>query len=208
MNNRILIVDDHPAINMAVKLLLASEGFDVIAETDNGADALKMVEALCPSAIILDIGIPAVDGLTVIRQIVAKQLPVKIIVLTGLPPHHLAERCKKMGAHGFINKHNHLSELVSAVRAVRRDEIYFPDLMSPPAQSHRDLHERALLERLSAREFRVMQQLAQGMGNKEIAQYMQLSDKTISTYKTRLLLKLNVASLIELYALAKRNGVV
>src|SRR5476649_281305 len=156
MNNRILIVDDHPAISMAIKLLLASEGFDVIAETDNGADALKLVEEFCPSTMILDIGIPAVDGLTVIKSIVARQLPVKIIVLTGLPPNHLAERCKKMGAHGFISKHDDLCELVNAVRAVRKDEEYFSKLTTPSQQIPRDSDEGALLERLSVREFRVM----------------------------------------------------
>src|SRR5471030_464058 len=127
MNNRIVIADDHPAISMTVRLLLASEGFDVVAEVDNGADALAMVETLDPSILILDIGIPVIDGLTVIRKIVASQLPVKIVVLTGLPPGHVWRRCKELGAHGFVSKQSDLSELVNAIRAVRAHGEYFPD---------------------------------------------------------------------------------
>ncbi|MFJ2713265.1 response regulator [Pseudomonas sp. NPDC087346] len=208
MNNRILIVDDHPVVTLAIRLLLASEGFDVVAEVDNGADALEKVEALCPSIIILDIGIPVIDGLTVINRIVAKQLPVKIIVLTGLPPAHLVKRCRQLGAHGFVSKQNELAEVVYAVRAVRAHQEYFPDLCIVPVHGNQASREHELLELLSGREFGVMQQLLLGMSNRAIAQSMLLSDKTVSTYKTRLLHKLNVSDVVGLYALAKRNGLV
>lgn len=207
MNNRVLIAEDHPAIRMAVKLLLASEGFDVVAETDNGADALELVEALCPSTLILDIGIPVVDGLEVINKVVAKHLPVKIIVLTGLSHNYLADRCRQMGAHGFVGKQSELSELVNAVRVVRSDEEYFPCLSPRLHKPVKAPSDSDLLQRLSTREFRVMQHLVQGFSNKEIAESLLLNTKTVSTYKTRLLLKLNVSSLVDLYSLAKRNGV-
>ncbi|MGR2708150.1 response regulator [Pseudomonas sp. AU10] len=131
MNNRILIVDDHPAIVMTLKLLLASEGFDVIADANNGADALRMAEELRPSIMILDIGIPVIGGLAVIANIVAKKLPIKTIVLTGLPPDYLAARCRSLGAHGFVSKKSDLSEMVNAIRAVRMDDEFFPDLKGP-----------------------------------------------------------------------------
>src|SRR5471032_258842 len=196
MNNRIVIADDHPAISMTVRLLLASEGFDVVAEVDNGADALAMVETLDPSILILDIGIPVIDGLTVIRKIVASQLPVKIVVLTGLPPGHVWRRCKELGAHGFVSKQSDLSELVNAIRAVRAHGEYFPDAGLTQGQPC-GAGESAALELLSVREIGVMQQLLLGMSNKEIAQSLQLNDKTVSTYKKRLLQKLNVGSLLE-----------
>lgn len=207
MNNRILIVDDHPAIVMTLKLLLASEGFDVIAEADNGADALRMAEELRPSIMILDIGIPVIGGLAVIANIVAKKLPIKTIVLTGLPPDYLAARCRSLGAHGFVSKKSDLSEMVNAIRAVRMDDEFFPDLRGPQSVYACHPNERVSLQRLSVREYRVMEQLVQGMRNKDIAEEMQLSEKTISTYKCRILEKLNLASLLDLYALAKRTGV-
>ncbi|WP_445177504.1 response regulator [Pseudomonas sp. McL0111] len=208
MNNRILIVDDHPAVRMAVQLLLASEGFYVVAETDNGVDALELIETLRPSILILDIGILMVDGLTVISRIVEKKFPVKVIVLTGLPSSHLAERCRQIGAQGFVSKQNELSELVHAIRAVRANQQYFPSLSDVVRRSTYPAGEGELLTRLSVREYRVMQQLVQGLNNKEIADSMQLSNKTVSTYKKRLFDKLNVNALVELYALAKRNGIV
>lgn len=208
MNNKILILDDHPAVRMTIRLLLASEGFDIVAEIGNGADALDLIEQFRPSTVILDIGVPVVDGLTVISQIVAKKLPVKIIVLTGQSPKHLAARCRQMGAHGLVSKQDELSEVVHAVRAVRTNEEYFPHLSCLPYRPGSGAEEAELLEQLSSREFRVMQQLVQGLSNKEIADCMLLNSKTVSTYKRRLFLKLNVNSLVELYALARRNYLV
>ncbi|WP_409319252.1 response regulator [Pseudomonas sp. KCJK9016] len=208
MNNRVLIVDDHPALRMAISLLLASEGFDVVAETDNGADALKLTWELAPSTLILDIGIPVVDGLRVISELVRKRLPVKIIVLTGLAQNQLAERCRRLGAHGFVSKQSELSELVNAIRAVRANEAYFPGLAAAGNAPDVVVTEYCLLARLSMREFRIMQHLVQGMSNKQIAEAMLLNSKTVSTYKTRLLYKLNLGSVVDLYAFAQRNGVV
>jgi len=208
MNNRILVVDDHPALRMAVQLVLASEGFDVVAGTDSGLQALELIETLNPSIVILDINIYAVDGLTVISRVVAKRLPVKIIVLTGLPGDHLAERCRQLGAEGFVSKQNELHELVDAVKAIRANVQYFPSLSRMPRLPRVPAHGCIPFEQLSLREFRVMQLLVQGMNNKEIAESMLLSSKTISTYKKRLYLKLKVKSLVELYGLARQNAVV
>ncbi|MFL1501606.1 response regulator [Pseudomonas sp. S191] len=206
MNNRIIIVDDHPAICLAVRLLLASEGYDVVAEVNNGADALRLVEELNPAIMVLDIGIPVVDGFTVIRRVVAKDLPVKIVVLTGLPSGHLVTRCRQLGAPGFVNKQNELGELVHAIRAVRSQHKYFPDLRIPPRGQRHELGEHGLIELLSNREFGIMQQLLQDMSNKEIAGHLLLSQKTVSTYKARLLRKLNLRSVVDLFEFAKRNG--
>lgn len=208
MNNRILIVDDHPVIRMAIQLTLSSEGYDVIGEADNGADALELIDKVCPSTLILDIGIPVIDGLTVIRKIVEKRLLLKIIVLTGQPSRHLAWRCRKMGAHAFLSKQSQHSELIDAVRAVQNNKKYYPNIPRPEERPDCTTHENEQLQRLSAREFRVMQQLLEGMKNKDIATTMLLSAKTISTYKTRIYQKLNINNLIDLHSIAKRNELV
>lgn len=208
MNNRILIVDDHPVIRMAIQLTLASEGYDVIGETDNGADALALIERICPSTVILDIGIPVIDGLTVIRKIMEKRLLVKIIVLTGQPSRHLAWRCRKMGAHAFLSKQSQHSELSHAVRAVQSNKRYYPDIPCPTESLGCTTYENEQLQRLSVREFRVMQQLLQGMRNKDIASTMLLNTKTISTYKTRIYQKLNINNLIDLQSIARRNDLI
>lgn len=208
MDNRIFIVDDHPVIRMAIQLTLTSEGYDVIGEADNGADALEFIEKFCPSTLILDIGIPVIDGLTVIRTIAKKNLPVKVVVLTGLPSRHLAWRCRKMGAHAFISKQTQHSELAYAVRTVQNNKKYYPDIPCPEERPDSTTHEHEQLQRLSACEFRVMQQLLQGMKNKDIASAMLLSPKTTSTYKTRIYQKLQINNLIDLHSIAKRNDLI
>lgn len=207
MDNQVVIVDDHPAIRMSVRLLLEGEGYKVIGEAASGGDALDLIQTLKPGTVILDIGLPAVDGLTVISRLVAQHLPVKIIVLTAQLSNHIAIRCMEAGAHGFVNKHDDLCQLVNAIRTVGSGYNYFPDhtFCLTRRDGSKD-HDEELLKTLSTRELGVLQQLAQGLNNKQIAERMSLSSKTVSTYKTRLLLKLNASTLLDLYELAKRNG--
>lgn len=209
MNNQVVIVDDHPLVRMTVRFLLESEGYKVVGETENGADALNLIRDLQPGIVILDIGLPKIDGLTVISRLTALHLPVRIIVLTAQASNHVAIRCMEAGAYGFVTKADDLCELVNAIRAVSSGYSYFPDrafcLTRRDSDKDRD---EDLLRTLSSRELAVLQQLAQGLSNKQIAERMLLSSKTISTYKTRLLFKLNASTLLDLYDLAKRNGLV
>jgi two-component system response regulator EvgA len=200
MNNQILIVDDHPAVRMTVRHIVESEGCNVVGEADNGVDALRLMHELHPDTLVLDIGLPHIDGLAIIGQLTALRLRVKIIVLTAKESNHVALRCMQAGAHGFVNKHQDLCELINAIRAVNRGRGYFAQRVLPWSRIGR-LHHRqeALFENLSARELEVLQQLAQGLANKQIADRMGLSSKTISTYKVRLMLKLNARTLLDLY---------
>lgn len=206
MNYKALIIDDHPAVRMAVRLILEDDGYNVVGEADDGEDALDKIDQLQPHLIILDIGLPKIDGLTIISQLSRQLSPVKIIVLTALESDHMAVRCMEIGAHGFVNKNKNLCELTNATRAIRSGYSYFPNraLTSIRPGAINTDYER--LKSLSNRELRILQQLVQGLSNKQIAERMMLSSKTISTYKTRLLLKLNSSSLLDLYELAKRNG--
>ncbi|MFK3821250.1 response regulator [Pseudomonas yamanorum] len=207
MNNRVLVVDDHPAVRTTVRLILEGEGYEVVGEADNGVDALAQMQALNPDILILDIGIPRIDGLAVVSHLKAQCSPVIIIILTAQSEHHISSRCVQAGVHGFINKSSELSELVSAIRAVEAGYHYFPSEMFTLVclgASHEG--DKDMLNSLTTRELTILQQLAQGLSNKQIARRMFLSDKTISTYKTRLLVKLNASTLLDLYELAKRNG--
>lgn len=206
MNNQVVIVDDHPVVRIAVRYLLEGEGYTIVGEAENGADALTLIHEHQPGIVILDIGLPKVDGLTVISRLTAQRLPIKIVVLTAQASNHIAIRCMEAGAHGFVNKHDDLCELVSAIRAVGSGYNYFPDqaFCLTRREGGKD-HDEELLKTLSIRELGVLQQLAQGLSNKQIAERMSLSSKTISTYKTRLLVKLNAVNLLDLYDLAKRN---
>jgi two-component system response regulator EvgA len=185
-------------------MLLEKSGLEVVAETDNGVDALTKARELEPDLVLLDIGLPKIDGFQVIERLRALDMPLKILVLTSQASAHFALRCQQTGADGFVTKTDDLSELVDAIKLVMRGISYFPQynrFIAPTTQSEQ-------LEQLSDRELSVLMMLAMGMGNKQIADQLVLSEKTISTYKHRLKIKLNAATLIELIDFARNNNLI
>jgi two-component system, NarL family, response regulator EvgA len=201
-----LVVDDHPFIRSSVKMLLKQEGFEVVAEADNGADAVQLAREHEPELIVLDIAMPKLDGLEVISRICALGLSCKILVLTSQSPLFYSMRCMKAGAAGYISKTNDLDELVKAVMG---GYTFFPNLAhSSVRRSDAETTDLELIQTLSDRELTILQQLSQGLSNKEIGDAMLLSNKTISTYKTRLIEKLKVKSVVYLADFAKRNNLV
>lgn len=200
MNNQILIVDDHPAVRMTVRHLLENEGCNIVGETDNGSDALRLTHELHPDTLVLDIGLPDIDGLSIIDQLTALRSPVKIIVLTAKESNHIAIRCMRAGAHGFVNKHQDLCELVSAIHAINDGLGYYAQRALPwTFIDFMQQEQEALFKTLSIRELDVLQQLSQGLSNKQIAERMSLSNKTISACKARLLIKLNDSQISDLF---------
>ncbi|WP_319117726.1 response regulator transcription factor [Pseudomonas aeruginosa] len=206
--SRILIVDDHPVIRMAMKMLLEAEGHQIVGDTDNGVDAISLGRELKPDLVILDIGIPRLDGLEVISRLMVLALPLKILVLTGQSASLFALRSMQAGAAGFVCKQGGLAELVTAVNAVASGYSYFPSSAMRPVQQGAYSDDVELLGRLSDREVSVLQCLSQGYSNKQISEQMFISNKTVSTYKARLLLKLNAGSLVDLIEFAKRNTLI
>ena len=204
-----LVVDDHPFIRSSVKVLLQQEGFDVVGEADNGADALQLVREHTPALVVLDITMPKLDGLEVISRIVNLGVPCKVLVLTSQSAQFYSMRCMKAGAAGFISKTNGLEELVKAIKAIMDGYTFFPNLAtSSVRRSDVETTDLELIQTLSDRELTILQQLAMGLSNKEIGDSMLLSNKTISTYKTRLIEKLNVKSVVYLADFAKRNNLI
>ncbi len=206
--SRILIVDDHPVIRMAMKMLLEAEGHQIVGDTDNGVDAISLGRELKPDLVILAIGIPRLDGLEVISRLMVLALPLKILVLTGQSASLFALRSMQAGAAGFVCKQGGLAELVTAVNAVASGYSYFPSSAMRPVQQGAYSDDVELLGRLSDREVSVLQYLSQGYSNKQISEQMFISNKTVSTYKARLLLKLNAGSLVDLIEFAKRNTLI
>lgn len=206
MNNRVIIVDDHPPIRMALRLLLSSEGYNVVAEVGDGAEIVALVETHEPSIVILDLGLPDRGGLSILEQLAALQFPVKIVVFTGQTSSEMTERCRQMGAHGFISKAASLMEVANALRTVRANDESFFCWSGVPAVDEM-APQSAQIARLSSREYNVMKHLLQGMKGKDIADYMGLDQRTISTYKRRMFTKLNVKGMPDLYGMAKRYGI-
>ncbi len=204
-----MVVDDHPFIRSAVKMILKQEQYEIVAEADNGADAVQLAKEHLPDLILLDIAMPGVDGLDALSRIAALQISTKILVLTSLSAVFYSLRCMKAGASGYVSKAGDLSELIKAINAIKSGYTFFPDLtVNSVRKDDVQATELKLIQGLSDRELSVLQQLANGMSNKEIGEAMLLSNKTISTYKARLIEKLNITSLIHMSEFAKRNGVI
>ncbi|QHD07256.1 response regulator transcription factor [Pseudomonas sp. R76] len=204
-----IIVDDHPFIRSSVKMILQQENYEVVAQAGNGADAVQLAREHEPDLILLDISMPGVDGLDALNRISNLKLATKVLVLTSLSPVFYSLRCMKAGAAGYVSKADDLCELIKAINAIKSGYTFFPDLtVNSVRRDDVQASEAVLIQSLSDRELSIFKQLAQGLSNKQIGESMLLSNKTISTYKARLIEKLNITSLIHLAALAKRNDVI
>lgn len=203
----VFIVDDHPVIRLAVRMLLENQGYKIVGESDNGVDAMQLIREARPDLVILDIAIPRLDGLEVLARFQSMALPMKVLVLTAQSPALFAIRCMHSGASGYVCKQEDLSELISAIKAVLAGYNYFPShVLQGETESSRS--ELGLFRQVNDRELMVLQLFAQGRSNKEIASGMFLSNKTVSTYKKRLMQKLRVSTLVDLIDMAKRNALV
>lgn len=207
--NTALVVDDHPFIRATVCTLLRQERLQIIGQTDNGVEAVRMARELAPDIIILDISLPGLDGMEVIARIKRLDRPVKTLVLTSHQAEAYCLRCIQAGAVGFVCKTNGLDELNKAVRAVLSGFTYFPDVaLSSVNCQERHATDAQRIARLSDRELMILQYLARGFSNKAVGDAMLLSNKTVSTYKGRLLEKLCLKSLIDLADFARRNQLI
>ncbi|WP_421251636.1 response regulator [Aeromonas sp. 600584] len=202
---KILIVDDHPAIRMAIRILFQQDDHHIIAEVDNGVDAVLVARTNTHDIVILDIVIPRLDGIEVIKRIKEIDPEIKIIIFSAQATHHTIVRCLQAGANGFISKTDDLSLLKSALIKIKKGQLHFPQEVIHGARNAHAVDKKDLLSALSNREMSVLMKICQGHTNKQIAESMLLSEKTVSTYKTRLMQKLNVTNMVDLISLAKRQ---
>ncbi|MFV3284554.1 response regulator [Pseudomonas sp. NY15356] len=200
----VLMVDDHPTVRLAVRMLLERERFRVIGESGDGIDAVQQARSLRPDVVILDIGLPGLDGMEVIKRLQLLEPAPKIMVLIGQPADLYVRRCLDAGIAAFVNKDEDLDALVFALKALVKGYSTFPQ-MSVNSSSLESECER--LGSLSNREMEVLRRLSRGENNKFIGECMNLSAKTISTYRGRIMDKLKTESLVEMVDLAKRNQV-
>lgn len=202
----VMIVDDHPMARLAIRMLLEKDGHNIISECGNGLEALRMVQKLQPKIVVIDLDIPDLSGIELIEKLTAANFTGRMLVLTGRDDEHYLNRCINIGADGFISKGNNLDELRDAVRTVERGYGYFP-LRRVPGQHHKVADgEVETLKQLSNRELQVLCYLSRGIRVLDIAQKMHISNKTVSTYKTRLLTKLQLKSTLELIDFARRHN--
>ncbi|EXU77361.1 response regulator transcription factor [Erwinia mallotivora] len=206
----IVVIDDHPAICFAVKTLLAPLAQSEIRTATNGITALACIKQHQPELVILDIMLDKMDGLQILQHIRQLTPGVQVIVYTSLPADIYAPRALRAGASAFFNKEADIRQLIPLCQLVLQGYACFPQTtLAQKKESASAASEEDPLALLSDREMTVLRYLATGMSNKEIADRLLLSNKTISTYKRRLLDKLqqeSTAGLADLLALSSETG--
>ncbi|MEN5300892.1 MULTISPECIES: response regulator transcription factor [unclassified Pseudomonas] len=200
----VLIVDDHAIVRFSLRILLERERFRIVGEVDNGSEVAQKVRELRPDVVLLDIGLPGLDGMEVIKRLQQQEPAPKIMVLTGQATDLYVRRCLDAGIGAFVTKGEDLEAVVFALKALIKGYSTFPQMA---VNSNTLESEPERLGSLSNREMEVLRRLSRGENNKNIGACMNLSAKTISTYRGRIMEKLKTESLVEMVDLAKRNQV-
>jgi len=205
---RIILADDHAVLRTGLKLLLDNEAdFIVVGEAANGREVLDILEHIEADVLILDLSMPVMSGLECLKEIKKLQLPIKILVLTMYQDDHYIKEAMQLGAGGYLAKNSIDTELFEALRTVAKGARYLSEqdtqiLLDKLFNNPVDLLDDQPFF-LSKREKEVFELLVRGYSLGVIANMLYLSIKTVSTYKTRLMLKLNCKQKSELvdYAL-------
>jgi len=198
-----MIVDDHPVIRGALRLVCQNEGFTDIRDVSGVIDAKAQMKEESTDLVILDLVMNGFDGLDLLLWIMEELPGCAVLVFTSQDAQHFCNRCIAAGARGFVTKRSDLKELIKAIHALKSGYSYFPQM--PVRLDFQQRSEQHALESLSTRELSILRMLSMGMRGKDIAESLFLSPKTVSTYKTRLLEKLGLTSLVGLSEFAKRN---
>ena len=207
---RILIADDHPIFRAGVKeILLKEKDVESIGEADTGHKVLELARKRRWDVVLLDLTMPGKDGLQVLPELRREQPELPILVLSAHPEDQLALRLLKSGAAGYLTKDKAPEVLLTAIRKVLRGEKYISESLAEKiALDTVSGATKSLHEMLSQREYQVMAMIAAGKTSTEIAKKLFLSIRTVSTYRARVLEKMNMKTNAELIRYALQNKLV
>lgn len=207
---RLLIVDDHAIVRRGMKALLAQiDDMAVIGEASDGAEAIAQASTLQPDVILMDLMLPNVNGIEAIRQISARHPAIAILALTSFASDDKVFPAIKAGALGYMLKNADLEELVTAIRQVHRGEpSLHPNIARKVLRELRQpqADRTPLPEPLTARELEVLQLIAKGLSNQEIADHLVVAEPTVRTHVSRILDKLHLVNRVQATLYAMREG--
>jgi DNA-binding NarL/FixJ family response regulator len=211
---RIVVADDHEIVRRGLCALLRNQpDWEVCGEASDGREAVEQALTLKPAVVILDIGMPNLNGLEAARQILKADPQIKVLILTLHDSDQVVQDVLNVGARGFLLKTDAARDLVVAVEALRRNKVYFtPKVAAMVLDGFLRKKESAsgtpVRSRLTPREREIVQLLAEGKSSKEVAVALGLSVKTVETHRSNIMRKLDLHSVSDLVLYAVRNNIV
>jgi DNA-binding NarL/FixJ family response regulator len=203
-----MLADDHEMVRQGLRVLLEREGFEVVAEAPDGREAMKLCEIHRPEVAILDLAMPLLNGVDAAREIIKTNPRIKVILLTMHTEDHLILESLRAGVTGYVLKTKASGELIQALRAVCRGEMFLTQSISRTIVQaflqKDDLPEKAI----SDRERQVLQLVAEGKTTKEIATLLGISVKTAESHRSNMMDKLDIHDTAGLVRYAVRKGII
>ncbi len=213
MRTKLLLIDDHPMLcNGFKQFVLSRPDLELVGEASTAAEGLKRTEELSPELVVLDIHLPDMGGIEVATRILGSSPATKILIFSGDAQPSVVDAALKLGVKGYILKSSGLDEIIRAIDTVLGGRLYFGNEVCLEILEN---HRRALLQpgepakpALPDRDIEILRLIAEGRRTKEIAVEMELSPKTVETYRLRLMKRLGYQSTAELVRYAIREGIV
>jgi DNA-binding NarL/FixJ family response regulator len=212
---KVLLADDHTIVRQGLKVLLEAEpDIAVVGEAGNGREAVQMTKKILPDVVVMDIAMPGLNGLEATRQIVKEVPSAKLLVLSSYNDDEYVHQVTSAGATGYLLKQTAATELIRAVRETRRGNAYFsPAISKRLVERYReaflkDAPSKHQNDQLTSRESEVLQLIAEGLANKQIAGELCISIKTVEKHRQQLMNKLNIHDIAGLTRYAISKGVI
>ncbi len=210
---RVLIADDHGVVRKGLRVLLEAGGMEVAGEAGDGREAVRLAEELAPELVVMDIGMPNLNGIEATAQIVKKNPKTGVIILSMHSDETYVLRALTAGAKGYLLKDSAEEDLIRAVQAVSKGKSYFSPAIT---QTLLDDYMRYLQQRnledsydlLTDREKEILQLLAEGKSNKDVAQILNVSPHTVESHRTNLMQKLGLHNTAEIVLYAVRKKII
>jgi DNA-binding NarL/FixJ family response regulator len=206
---RILLADDHAVVRKGFRLIIQSQpDMDVVGEASNGHEAVLLVGQLKPDVIVMDVTMPEMNGIEATRRITEASPHTRVLALSMHKESVYVREILRAGAKGYLLKDSADSDLLSAIRSVSRGDGYLSPGVSEAVLSDYRRHVTNPVDLLTSREREVLQMIAEGKTNKEIANSLNLSVYTVEAHRGRVMEKLNLHNTGDMVRFALRNGLI